>query len=69
MRGWVTHMSHDLRPQHFLFAPHLQTLQPEVDQDIRWESFKKPFAMLWCSFVGFFVRAQYQDTSSLFACV
>ena len=70
MRRWVTHPLRELRPRDFLFAPHLQMLHPEVDQEVKQKSFKKPsIAMLRCSFVGFFVRGQYQDTSSLFACV
>ena len=69
MHRWVTHLVHDLRPGQFLFVPRLQTLHPEVDQEVKWESFKKPsFTMLQCLFVGFFVREQYQDVSSLFVC-
>ena len=68
MRRCVTHPLHDLRPRYFVFVPHLKTLHPEVDQEVKRESFKKPsFAMLRRSFVGFFVPDQYQDALSLFA--
>ena len=67
MRRWVTHPPRDFRPRHFLFTPHLHILHPEVDQEVKQESFKKPFAILRCLFVGFLVRGQYQDASSLFA--
>ena len=47
--------------------PRLHMPHPEVDQEVKRENFKKPsFVMLRCSFVGFFVRGQYQDKSSLF---
>ena len=66
--GGSTHLPHDLKPQHYLFVPRLETLHSKVDQEVKSESFKKlSFAMLRCSFVGFFVRDQYQDASSLFA--
>ena len=66
MRRWVTHLPRDLRPRHFLFAPRLQTVHLEVE--VKRESFREPFfAMFQCSFIGFFVRGQYQDASSLFA--
>ena len=41
MRRWVTHLPRDLRPRHFLFAPRLQTVHPEVE--VKQESFREPF--------------------------
>ena len=43
------HPLRDLRPQHFLFVHRLQTLLPEVDQEVKWERFKElSFAMFRC---------------------
>ena len=41
LRKWVTHLPRDLRPRHFLFAPRLQTVHPEVE--VKQESFREPF--------------------------
>ena len=48
MRRWVTHLPHDLRPRRFLFAPLLQMLHPEVDQEVKQESFKEPSFAMFC---------------------